>query len=195
MTHLKRALSLAPLLVLLSACASQPESIHYYLLSNPDHLSDLNKPQAKQKVVLQSLELAEYLQSRHIVMQLSTNKLQFSNKHRWAENLHVSVEKALLNSLNQQSQDILYLNRKQLGDGTAQHLFVELKHFLITENSTAVVSGNFWVKGESKDLNIHSFNIKRDLSRDGYPHAIEQLTTALSELATRIRLVLEQNEA
>lgn len=186
MNPMNRTLVLVSLLVLLSGCASQPESISYYLLHSPDNAAELSKPQAQQKVVLRSLELAEYLQNRHIVMQLASNKLQFSNKHRWAENLHTGVEKALLNSLNRQSDKALYLSPRQLGDENAVELFVELKHFLITDDSTALVSGNFWLKGQKDGSRIQSFNIKRDLNSDGYPHAIEQLRSAIDKLAEEI---------
>lgn len=191
MNHLNRTLALVSLLVLLNGCASQPESINYYLLHSPDNVAELSKPQAQQKVVLRSLELAEYLQNRHIVMQLASSKLQFSNKHRWAENLHTGVEKALLNSLNRQSDKALYLSPRQLGDEKALELFVELTHFLITDNSTALVSGNFWLKGREDDSSIQSFNIQRELSNDGYPHAIEQLRSAIDELSKEINKAIE----
>lgn len=192
MKYLTRPLALVSSLFLLAGCASQPESINYYLLHSPEQIAALSKPESQQRIVLQSLDLAEYLQNRHIVMQLASNKLQFSNKHRWAENLHTGVEKALLNSLNRQSKEALYLSRKQLGDEKAIPLFVELTHFLITENSKAIVSGNFWFKGEQLDAGIHSFHITRDLSNDGYPHAIEQLRASIEELAKHINMMAKQ---
>lgn len=186
MNNILKSLGLAAVVIYLSGCTTAPTDTHYYLLNSPAD-SATKSPQATgSHVVLQSLKLAEYLQSQHIVMQLNSNKLQFSSKHLWAENLQTGIEKALLERLNTLSNTTTYLNRNQLGDYPAQQLFIEFNHFLITEKSTAIAAGTFWLKDSKQTPEIEPFYIELDLSRDGYPHAIDQLRKTLDLLAEKI---------
>ncbi|WP_299773561.1 ABC-type transport auxiliary lipoprotein family protein [uncultured Pseudoteredinibacter sp.] len=179
---------------LLSACASQPEEVSYYLLHNPTSSEvHQSRDSVEQTIVLQQLELADYLNSQHIVMQLSSSQLQFSNKHRWAESLQVGVKKALLHELNKTSVSTQYVDSRQLGRAKAKALQVNIDHLLITDNSKILVSGSYWLQNDKAQAAIHNFEISNALSHDGYEHAIAQLRLALVELARKIDQSVNKN--
>ncbi|WP_299979362.1 ABC-type transport auxiliary lipoprotein family protein [uncultured Pseudoteredinibacter sp.] len=182
----RRITILLSIFIGLSSCASQPDEINYYLLHKPSAIDKAMDFSGENLVVLQSLQLADYLQSQHIVMQLNSSQLQFSSKHRWAEQLQAGLEKALLHQLRLQNSGISYLNRQQRGKASAKELFVDIKHFLITEDSKAIITGDYWFKPSGNSTQLHSFNISLNLDQDGYVHAIEKLRMLLVELAGKI---------
>lgn len=173
--------------LLLQACSSNPKTVHYYLLYSPDISANKSQQQTKKIAVLRELKLAEYLQEQAVVMRLTSNQLQYSSSHLWAESLQAGISKSLIASLNKKSESWHYVDsHHNLAEQAAQQLFVDIEHFVISEDSRVIASGNFWLKHDNSEAVVETFQMQRTLTADGYPHAIEQLRLLLDDIAQLI---------
>ena len=185
MKKMTNTLLASTLLLGLFGCASAPEKVNYYLLSGAKATVQQEK-QPESLILLDNIQLPDYLKQQYIVMQLNENQLQFSNQHQWAERLEMSMEKVLLSELNQASDKQLFLSYKQDKQAEAKgRLDIAVEHFLITDKSQVVLSGEFFVHRD-KEVKRVPFLLKKDLTSDGYPHAISQMRQLVADLALKI---------
>ena len=84
----------------LTGCASEPVALHYYALVPPVSKSDEVIQRAdKPALVIERVELAEYLQQSGMIIQTGNNQLQVSRNNLWAESLELALPKALVRDL------------------------------------------------------------------------------------------------
>lgn len=179
----------------LSACAAAPEPRSYYLLSPPVVATELsaagdNRP----TLVIESVELAEYLRQSGLVMQSGENQLTISRTHLWAENLDQAVPKALLGQLQQKSDDYrFYLKFSDYVSQTDYRLRLHIESLQATDRGEVVATGRYQLISSTDSANPVSANFyfKQNLTDDGYSHAVEQMRTLVGQIANAILDSLE----
>jgi len=184
---------------LLIGCTSEPLSVRYYLLHTPENkvpnTTLVTQPiKTKPTVVLQLLNVADYLRQSSLVMQVNQHELHYSRQDVWAEKLQSSFYKALLQDLNAIGQHNYVPTSSPNAAHATATISIQLEHFHATDASTVVSSGRYWVSaddprtGKNKDLftSIHSFFFESDLTQDGYAHAVEQLRKLNVNLSKQI---------
>ena len=181
-------------MTLLSSCSSGPSNVRYYLLhtakNKVSHTSDESKP----TIVLQLLNVADYLYQSSLVMQVSQHELHYSRHDVWAEKLQTSFYNALLQDLNVGGQRNYIASTSPNVPFAFASVIITLDHFHATDASTVVSSGKYWLladndlASEAKRVAVssHSFFFESELKQDGYAHAVEKLRTLISNLATQI---------
>ena len=154
--------------VLLQACTSAPDNVNYYLLHTAGEENLANKPTQSPKIVLAKIMLADYLRQNSLVLQVNKNQLYYSALDIWAENLESGISKALLTDLNRQTGNYQYMRYAAPDSESASHeLIVEMEHFLATNDSKVIGSGNYWLidKASSKYVFSDKFYLQKDLTK------------------------------
>lgn len=181
-------------LTFLNSCTSEPLSVRYYLLHTPENKVTNTSDNAKPIVVLQLLDVADYLRQPSLVMQVDQYELHYSHQDVWAEKLQSSFFKALLQDLNTTEQRNYVASSSPEAINAIMKISVKLEHFHATNASTVVSSGRYWLSAhklqndKNKDLanSSHSFYFRSELKQDGYAHAVKQLRTLVDDLAKQI---------
>jgi len=186
-----KAFSLAIMVLALISCTSSPQRTkHYKFNPSATHIS-VNK--TTKHIVVNSLQLATFLDQPGLVIQLDKNQVYTSRYHRWAQPLRETLFNTLIQELNNASSTgYLFSKEKPLSakSGSAQ-LYIDVEQFNSTNQSQVIFSGQFWVYTQGKTLmaNQH-FHITEQLSEDGYPHSVNMLQLTIIQLAKEINAAL-----
>lgn len=182
---MKQALIIFSLsIMLITACSTNDTAkTQYYLLNNPT-LSKVssNKSTEQPVVIINLLELPEYLRQASLVLQLSDHQLHYSHFHMWAEPLQISITQGLitdLNTIDSQHNYMSALNPKQIKAST--EVTLKITAFQPTHQSQAILSGQYWLKNKA-----YNFSLTTDLNANGYPHAVEKMRNIIYQLANNI---------
>ena len=179
----------------LSACAAAPEPRSYYLLAPPAVSTEINRTgDNRPTLVIESVELAEYLRQSGLVLQSGENQLTISRTHLWAENLDQAVPKALLGQLQQKSDDYrFYLKFSDYVSQTDYRLRLHIESLQATDRGEVVAAGRYQLISSSESANpvAANFYFKQDLTDDGYSHAVEQMQMLVGQIAVAILDSLE----
>ncbi len=175
------------LVAALAACASAPESKSYYLLAPPVVSAEISGAGDKRPtLVIESVELAEYLRQSGLVMQSGENQLTISRTHLWAESLDQAVPKALLGQMQQKSENYrFYLKFSDYVSQTDYRLRLHIESLQATDRGEVVASGRYQLISNADPANPVSANFyfRQHLTADGYAHAVEQMRTLLGQIA------------
>ncbi|MBE1301497.1 MAG: hypothetical protein GJ680_16545 [Alteromonadaceae bacterium] len=183
---------LAALTLLLAACSSPPSTIKYYQLDSAKHSL---KPTAKlsfsaqsQHVVVQQLELPDYLKHSMLVVRTSPHQVYFSRENVWAEKPSKAILNQLIADLNATSEQVWYSSwRTPIERENSHGLQVHITHFYPTENSEVILSGNIVFIAADPELSWQQeFAFSQPLRRDGYEHAMEVMRAQIKQLAEMI---------
>jgi len=189
-----KILAICLCMALLVGCTSKPLSVRYYLLHTPENNLPNTADKTKPTAVLQLLNVADYLRQTNLVMQIDQHELYYSRQDVWAEKLESSFYKALLQDLNTSGhQNYVASSAPEAIDATTS-ISIQLAHFHATDKSTVVSSGRYWLSGSNQQIeqnknltsSSHVFFFESQLKQDGYAHAVEQLRTLVTSLATQI---------
>lgn len=179
-----------PISLAISACASEPLSISYYLLSTPS--ADQTRHQAiaaKKVLVIEDVEMAAYLRQSGIVMQTSGNQLQISKQHLWAENLELAVPKLLAMTMQSQSSEYqVYVRNLDYVPDADYSLRVHIDNLQATDSGEVVSSGRYQLldnEDSTKSITV-DFYFERDLQQDGYSHAVVKIRELLNDIAADV---------
>lgn len=178
------------ILTFLNGCTSSTEKkTHYYLLDSPTSaqpafsLSAAEKAKRLKRVVSLS-ELPRYLHQASLVMQLSDHQLHYSHFHMWAEPLNEAFLNALINDLNIESSQYLYLDKHSAPiNQTSEEIVVTLTTFQVTHQSQVLLKGYYQLPINNNILEKYDFAIAVDLNADGYVHAVTQMRASIKQLA------------
>lgn len=139
------------------------------------------------KVVVQQIMLAEYLKQSNLAMQIDSHQLHYSRQNAWAEPLESAIAKALLNDLNGEKSEFVFLSKNgPLAYDHQYELVLQIDHLIATDKSTVVTSGTYWfVSVDENNVTNHKkqFSLERRLTEDGYLHSVSQLRMLLGELS------------
>ena len=185
-----KLIAILPLLACLGACSSEPVVMHYYALVPPVTAADevVQRPD-NPALVIERVDLAEYLQQSGMIIQSGDNQLQVSKNHLWAESLELALPKALVRELQRQSEDYsYYLKNVDWITRTDYRLRLRIDSLQATDKGEVVAAGRYQLIAEhgSKPQVFADFNFHRDLGQDGYEHAVEQIQGLLAQIAEAI---------
>ena len=185
-----RLLSILLLATVLAACASAREPIEYYMLAPPlSSVNSLVELSNKPALVIEEVELADYLRQSGMVMQTGDNQLVVSRNHLWAESLGSAVPKVLMRELQHQSDDYSYYIKTLDWVGqTDYRLRLRIDSLQFTDQGEVVASGRYQLipaRGPASPL-ITDFNFRRDITQDGYAPAVAEINAVLGQLAGAI---------
>jgi uncharacterized lipoprotein YmbA len=195
---MKRQLTIVLLLVMgLAGCATGPAPIEYYVLAPQVSASDsvverTNKP----SLVIESVELAAYLRQTGMIIQTGENQLLVSRNHLWAESLELALPKALVRELQRQSDDYsYYLKSLDWVGQTDYRLRLRVDSLQSTDRGEVVSAGRYQlISAQNTSPVIVDFNFHRDLDRDGYPYAVEQMSGLIGQIAGAILASVDKLE-
>lgn len=181
---------------LLASCSSKPLTVKYYLLHTPEKQISTSSIQGKPVVILQMVDVAEYLNQAGLVIQVDKYELYYSRQDVWAEKLQFAFYKALLEDLNATGQRNYVAPNSPNAEFATASIKVELEHFHATDLSTVISSGRYYLSAidtqpktnnnvyVSPLSNTYYFDLA--LEKDGYTHAVKQLRKLISSLAKKI---------
>jgi len=185
-----RAIGLFLLLAGIAGCASEPVTVHYYALVPPVSAADeVVQRMDKPTLVIERVELAQYLRQPGMVIQTGSNQLQVSKNNLWAESLELALPKALVRELQRQSDDYsYYLKTLDWVDQTDYRLRLRIDSLQATAQGEVITSGRFQLISEhgAKPQVFVDFNFQRDLDQDGFEHSVEQIQLLVAEIAGAI---------
>lgn len=164
----------------LVAC-SNTVSVDYYQLTSTE-LEHSAKPAAK-AIFLQPVQVANYLNSKSIIMQMSPVQLVLARQHLWAEPIGQQIQRKLANSLEAQSSDYKIALQP---NSTAVRLTVSVEQFHGTEQGYALFKGRYILQDSGAEQQSFNFNYQVPLQADGYPALVFSLSQAVEQLATDI---------
>ncbi|MGS0728437.1 PqiC family protein, partial [Shewanella sp. 0m-11] len=150
-------ISLIGAVLFLTGCSSASNTSSYYLLNSytsagvaaPD-LSKRGELSEKANVEL-TVQLAEYLNSPYIVMQINQHKLNYASFHMWAEPLADETLKALQLDLNALSNTLKFVSTAKVSETNKQaHLSIQIDYFYVTAQSKVVLSGRYQYNNSSE---------------------------------------------
>ena len=174
----------------MSACASEPAAISYYLLSTPN--TDQTRQQARTErktLVIENVEMAAYLRQSGIAMQTSGSQLQISKQHLWAENLELAVPKLLANAIQSQStQYQVYVRNLDYVPSADYSLRLHIDNLQATDQGEVLSSGRYQLidNENSSEAIAVDFYFERDLQEDGYSHAVARIRDLLNDIAVDV---------
>jgi uncharacterized lipoprotein YmbA len=181
----------ALVLPVLLACGSTQVKTKYYQLPYVDAVpTNHGAAQERQLVVLQSLQLAPYLNQQGIAFQQSPTELSLAKQHLWADDLTSQLQRHLRQSIASQSTDWVLL---PLGARASVQLSIQLDRFVGTAEGYALLSGEYQLK-KNTHVVTERFYIEQPLQRDGYPALVEALAEGWQQLSMTIVQQLEQFE-
>tara|TARA_R110000787_G_scaffold97326_10_gene200946 strand:- start:175 stop:762 length:588 start_codon:yes stop_codon:yes gene_type:complete len=184
------------LMMLITACSSNiTPNTQYYLLNSP---SQANKGVVNNEnralVALKLIELPDYLKQPSLVLQLSDHQLHYSHFHIWADPLQVSLAEALSQDLNTIDSHNYYITESTLSTATVKtDIVVKLSAFHVTHQSQAILAGSYWFqhRGMKNQEKKYNFKLLLALEDDGYPHAVDKMRKAVTQLAADIATKLK----
>ena len=177
-------------LMLLAGCTGKPvKTVDYYLL-NPASSSQQHVLTDRELwVSISLLSTANYLRQQNLVIQLTPNQLYFSPTDLWAAPVSQSFVTALQNALHDKQPRIGFVASDFASVyQTKKELAIQLEHFVITEQGSVILSGQYVLSTASSSSTpvIRPFNITDELTADGYEHAVGKLRGLVAELAEQI---------
>ncbi len=176
----------------LTSCSSTPPQIKYYALDplnfNKADLSNKLIEKKQKYLMLESVELAEYLHHQGLVLQTNENQYYLSTNHLWAENLATAISRNMLSHLETKLPQ-LRVESQSIGDLTIPdyRLKIEFSHFHPNHLNQVVTAGHFWILNKDSQLiSKETFLIQESLDKNGYLHAVEKLSQSTEKLADKI---------
>lgn len=188
-------IALVVLTVSLAGCATDPVSITYYLLAPPDS-GTLNTGMrtSKPTVVIENVEVAEFLRQSGLLIQSGNNQLSASRNHLWAESLDKAVPKALIQDLQKRSTEFdFYIRFSDFLTRTDYRLRLQIDNMQANDQGEVITSGRYQLipTNNNNESYVAEFYFKRDLEEDGFAHAVAQMHIMVGQLADSILLALE----
>jgi uncharacterized protein len=168
----------AAVLLLLTACSSQPVTTFYQLPVAPvtaKHTVASPKP-----LYVEPVQVASYLNGRGLVLQLSDVELVMARQHLWAEPLEQQLQRQVRDRLLPLAQQ--YTAVMQAAPETLR-IAVQIDQFHGLADGYAIISGRFAVSGQAS---AQSFNIRVALADDGYPALVAALAEGIQLLSSQI---------
>jgi len=185
------------LLVCTQGCSTPEAPIHYYSL-NTIHSNntivgspkDVNNSSAE--LVIRDVEMADFLKTGSLVMQVGAHQIQLSELHRWADKLPRAITLNLIKHMSQSQNNVAIftkrdLTKQQKTNNIAKRYIVDVffEQFTLSTDHQTVISGSYTLQTTSTKTR-HYFNIRQPLTQDGYDNAVQQFQYSLNALSEKI---------
>ncbi|MEN3160045.1 ABC-type transport auxiliary lipoprotein family protein [Alkalimonas sp. NCh-2] len=171
-------------LLLLMACSQHAVHTQYYQFPYPETLPEHSAPQSSsgRTLVLQSIQLAPFLQQRGIAFQHSATELTVARQHLWADDLATQLSRHL--ALNLDASGSGWQLQPQTNK-TAMQLHIRLDRMVGTADGYALLSGEYRLSGPQHSAR-QPFLIRQPLANDGYPALVEAMALGWQQLSQDI---------
>ncbi|WP_236645378.1 PqiC family protein [Aidingimonas lacisalsi] len=189
-------------LVLLTGCAGSPTPSERYTLPGPapEHTAGAD---AEHVLLVESLDLAEYLDNEGIVLQLDELRLNEASQHLWAERLDHQLERGLRHRLAERldttyvASDARDMNLAT-GEDDERHvevakLRIDVDRFQGDQHGYAIAGGRWQLRNtHDRLIAARPFNVRTELEHDGYPALVRALGASWDGLADEIATVVRE---
>ena len=182
------------LLLMLAGCASGGgASKERYTLPPGTYTAETagqSTPSPQRTLVIEGVQVANYLSSQGIVLQQSDVMLHQASSHLWAEDLSRQLGRGLRQRLAERLPDTRVIHGGNASD--AWHLRVEVDEFQGRHDGMAVAGGRWQLHDAEGDLlTVEPFSASVPLDSDGYPALVRALGRSwdqvAADMAERIR--------
>jgi uncharacterized lipoprotein YmbA len=177
----------------LASCTTTPTEIKLYSLSLPEPFNAVEKNSAVvdiDKPILQiaSVKLADYLNTRSLIIQTNQYQINNASYHLWAEDLDKAIAKSLLEKLKPLNNRLISVNNSVFQKEKPHFLLqLEFSAFHTTDQSQVISKGKYWIYDNAhKLILLKDFTYALTLEKDGYLHSIDKLNETLNLLAADI---------
>lgn len=174
------------------SCSNTDVGIHYYSLnaidSPPEKALTIEQNKENTFIVIETITLADFLNTGSLVMQVDSHQIQLSNQHRWGNKLPKAIATHLISTLPNSDNNIYIEHKTAKNEELADHkLTLSFDQFTITNKHETIISGYYRIQSK---LSGHSkksfFDIRQPLVQDGYNHAVETFKKSLVELSEKV---------
>jgi len=173
--------------LILIGCQSASQSTNIFQLSHGPKSSvvDFNAAQ----LMIKRIELVDYLKQSNIVFEHQNGELTATKYQMWAEPIAKGIARTLVNEINA-SQDAIRADSSMFAscrDKTkcfSVQLFVE--KFYPSYDSNVKFSGKYKLYLGDNLIEQQDFNLEKNLSEDGYSHAVDSLKLLVGQLGSKI---------
>jgi uncharacterized lipoprotein YmbA len=165
---------------------STPSQTFHYILDSEPFVEIANRANSavamQTQIKISQINVPDYLNQPNLVLKLSNHQIKIANYHFWAENLRQSIQRVLINELNNNSANLNYTQQCTSCDALA----ITIDHFYPTQQGDVVLSGSYeWMTQDGSQQQIR-FSFSRKLEQGGYDEAVATMRALLSELAQQI---------
>jgi uncharacterized protein len=148
---------------------------------------------SRQTLVLNRIQLADYLDSDRIVVQLSDITLHPARDHLWVDNLSQELQRGLRNRLSNRLPATSVVDPLPGAPLNAPSLQLTIDQFHGQINGYAVLSGQWQLlSADRKPLQSQPFKFTTPLAENGYPALVRALGNNLDLLSDEIAAQLQQ---
>lgn len=180
------AILTAPLLlcVSLSACFSVNKPVQAIRYSLPV-VAATNQPaaHAQSRVVLAPIQLADYLDTDRIILQIDDITLQPTRDHLWADSLSQELRRSLRARLTARLPATNLLDPQAGLPASTPQLRIRIDQFQGHLNGYAILSGQWQLAASASS---HPFRFTTPLTENGYPALVRALGHNLDVLVDEI---------
>lgn len=184
MTILKSSLVML-LLTLVMACSSNPpvERQHYSLPISGEMPAAKTDGSAK-LLQIHNVQLADFLDTGSLVLQMDDITLNQAKNHLWAEDLRQQINYGLRVRLNQMQQQVIAVSPSTKGQW---QLTLEINDFQGRFDGYALTSGQWQLRNAQNEIvQLQSFSFQSPLQTTGYPAMVRALGNNLDQLAAQL---------
>lgn len=170
----------------LGACLKSNPPVNTQRYSLPD--ASAAQPTAAQTntLVLQRIQLADYLDTDRIVVQIDDITLHPARDHLWVDNLSQELRRGLRTRLASRLQHTAVVDPLP-GAPAAPTLYLTIDQFHGQMQGYAVLSGQWrLVSASQTEMKNHTFRFSTALAENGYPALVRALGANLDQLADQL---------
>jgi uncharacterized lipoprotein YmbA len=187
------------LIFIVIGCSSAPKpEIQHFLLTPNIQATNTDKPNSLQNglkniMVLDSINLAEFLDQSGIVLQKNAHQIEVAHYNRWGEPLKHNLHRYILETLTTQLPQLSLLSENKINSGLAhQKLEITFNQFNGTIDGLALLSGHWMLKqSDAKTYMLNnSFSYQTTLENSGYPELVKQLANLLDQLCNELAMTI-----
>lgn len=176
--------------VLLVGCRKPPtvENHYYSLVLEAAETRTPPPPKASvARVDLVEVTVPDFLKSRSLVLQVSTNEVRHARSHHWGEPLDVSVGKVLAWDLGAALDGVDVAPGHGRGADCVLHL--ELDRFHATADARVLVSGRYTLVHGDR-THRRDFDVTQVQHGDGYTQTVKAMRRAVRALSEELQPVV-----
>ncbi len=181
------------LCILLLACSTTtpPETQFYVLTPSVSAINNSNLD-TNPKLVIEPIQLANFLDQPGIVLQTDTHQIQSAHYHRWAEPLKRNLHRYISKNIDTQLAGVIIESELAKKDeNSLQRLDISIDAFNGTVDGKAILSGFWTLQNQQADtVTKQPFSYSTELKKAGYPELVNKLANLLDQFCADLVLVL-----
>ena len=176
-------------LVLQACTSSAPTPDTYYYVLDPSPKTATEKKTTVAYRVL-PVELPNYMNQSNLVLKLSDHQIKISNYHYWANDLRKSVQRVVINELNQLNSQAGFA---ESCSNCSYTIIISIDHFYPSESGTVVLAGSYNINTDFFGVTTRSypFSFSSTLDKGGYDESVSAMRGLLDKLSVQINRSLQ----